>query len=116
MEKLEERTLETITALDFRTTKTINALDERGEKRAQENRDLIQDKIGSMEKFIAAQIADNRNISVERFGELSGKLASLTTSFQGLSNDLFHAVGVLEGQVKGATAATVLPQKRVAPR
>jgi hypothetical protein len=82
------------------TEKKIDALDRRREQGDKENVSLIHKEIGDIKQFISERISENRESNTERFGEMSGKIDSLTVSFQGLSNDLFHAVGKLEGEMR----------------
>lgn len=85
--------------LNEQTDKKIEALDRRREQGDKEGIALIHKEVGEMKTFISDRISENRENNTERFGEMSGKIDSLTVSFQGLSNDLFHAVGKLEGRV-----------------
>jgi hypothetical protein len=93
----------------------ITALDHRREQGEKEIFDLLHREIAGVKEFISDRISESRENSTGRLSELSGKFDALATSFQGLSNDLFRAVGRLEGRVErannlsgpaGATAAS----------
>lgn len=103
LNKLDERTRVEISALDTRTQQSIRAMNDVGEKRAQANRDLIQEKVASLEKSIATQIRDNRENNSEKFAALFTKLDSHQITMQGLSNDVMHQIGRLEGRVETLT-------------
>ncbi len=83
------------------TEKKIDALDRRREQGDKDGVALIHKEVGEMKTFISERIGENRDNNTQRFGEMSGKIDSLTVSFQGLSNDLFHQVGRLEGELRG---------------
>jgi hypothetical protein len=110
---IEEIVDKKIQAQSEQTERKIDALDRRREAGDKENSELIHREIGDMKTFISDRINENRNINTERFGEMFGKIDSLNVSFQGLSNDLFHAVGKLEGQV---TLVTNVPATPTGPR
>lgn len=74
-------------------------MNEIGEKRAKGNRDLIQEKIGALEKTISEKINDNRENNTERFAGIFSKLDAFQVTMQGLTNDVMHQIGRLEGQI-----------------
>ncbi len=86
-------------ALDERTERRIEALDRRRESGEKENRDLIQSQIGEMKQFLTERLAENRENNTERFAALAAKLDSHQVTMQGLSNDVMHQIGRLEGQM-----------------
>jgi hypothetical protein len=75
----------------------MKSFNELGERRAQSNRDLIQEKIASMEKWIGEKISDNKTANSEQFGQIRGELHALRGTMQALSNDIFRSVGRIEG-------------------
>lgn len=87
------------------TDKKIEALDRRREDGEKEIRQLINDQISQMEKFISKQITDNRENNTERFAGIFAKLDSHQMSMQGLSTDVMHQIGRLEGQLATPKAA-----------
>lgn len=87
-------------ALDERTDRKIEALDRRREVGEKENRDLLHREVTNIKDFIADKISENRENNTERFGVIFGKLDSFQVSMQGLSNDVMHQVGRLEGQME----------------
>ena len=106
LRKLDEAFEKRIVAQAEQCDRRIDALDLRREEIERSLAQLVNDQVTQMEKFISKQIADNREINTERYGEMTGKFSSLTTSFQGLSNDLMHQVGRLEGQLLGERTRT----------
>jgi len=105
LKSLDERTRTEIGALDKRTQESIRAMNDIGEKRAQSNRDLIQEKISALEKSIGEKISENRENNTGSFSKIEGRLDSFQVSMQGLSNDVMHQIGRLEGQMEGRKAA-----------
>ena len=105
-EATEKRMLAEGTAIEKRmqtqsdqTDRKIEALDRRREDGDKAVRELIHEQISAMEKFISRQITDNRENSVEKFGAIFAKLDASQVSMQGLSNDVMHHIGKLEGQL-----------------
>jgi hypothetical protein len=90
-------TKEEVERMEVRTRSEILALNERSEQRARENRDLIQEKITSMEKSIGEKISDNKTNNAEQFGQMRGELHAIRGTMQSLSNDIFRSVGRMEG-------------------
>jgi uncharacterized protein YllA (UPF0747 family) len=101
LNRLDERTRTEINALDKRTQESVRAMNEIGERRAQANRDLIQEKIGSLERTLGDKINENRENNTGAFAKIEGRLDSFQVSMQGLSNDVMHQIGRLEGQMDG---------------
>ena len=56
-------------------------------------------EITDMERRVTAELASNRENNQLRFGTIDGKLDSMQSTMQTLSNDLMRAVGRLEGVV-----------------
>jgi hypothetical protein len=82
------------------TDKKIEALDRRRENGERDIRDLIYREIGAMKEFISDKITENRENNVAAFGKIDGRLDSFQVTMQGLSNDVMHQIGSLEGQLK----------------
>lgn len=80
--------------VDVEVSKT-NGNVENVEKRAKTEMLHLEDRI-------LKQIGENRSNSDHRFGEISGKVDGISQGMQQLSNDLFRAVGVLEGTTRKA--------------
>ena len=87
-------------ALDERTEKKIEALDRRREQGEKDTRELLHHEVGNMKEFISDKIAENRENNTARFAELASKLDTFQISIQGLSNDVMHQIGRLEGQME----------------
>jgi hypothetical protein len=61
----------------------------------------IESETKEMEQRVLAQIADNRSSSDRSMGSLNGKMEAMQTSFQSFTNDMFRALGTLEGTTGG---------------
>jgi hypothetical protein len=85
--------------LEVRMRTEISALNTRSESRSKENYDLVQNKINELERILAEKIGDNKNNTNERFGRIDGQMAAFMSSLSGLSNDLMHQVGRIEGRL-----------------
>jgi hypothetical protein len=88
-------------AQSLETDKKIEALDRRRESGEKEVRQLINDQVSQMEKFISKQITDNRESSTGKFSAIFAKLDQNQVSLQALSNDVMHQIGRLEGRLEG---------------
>lgn len=82
----------------------LKDLDKRSDKRSSDNGDAIlmlenrvETDLTSFERRITGEVTSNHVAFESRFGELGGKLDSMQSGLQSLSNDLFRAVGQLEG-------------------
>lgn len=85
--------------LEERTEKKIDALDRRREQGEKDTRELLHREIGGLKQFVSDRIAENRETNKEQFGAIFGKLDSFQVSMQGLTNDVMHQIGKLEGQL-----------------
>lgn len=94
-----------IRALDDRTDKKIAALDARRENSEKEARDLIYREIGGLKQFLSDRIGENRESNEKQFGAIFGKLDTFQVSMQGLSNDVMHQIGKIEGRLENRKAA-----------
>jgi hypothetical protein len=91
--------------LDERTDRKLEAMERRREQGEKDNRDLLHREIAGIKEFISDRISENRESNASQFGEMNGRISALTTSFQGLSNDLMHQVGRLEGRTEKISKA-----------
>jgi hypothetical protein len=82
------------------TDKKIEALDRRRESGEGDIRQLVNDKVSQMEKFISDKINDNRTNHTEQFGFLRGELHAVRGTMQALSTEVSRAIGRLEGTDK----------------
>lgn len=85
--------------LEERTEKKIEALDRRREQGEKATTELVHREVSGMKQFIGERISENRDNNTEKFAGIFAKLDSFQVSMQGLSNDVMHQVGRLEGQL-----------------